>query len=336
MLGRLRAKGRRSVWRVYAKCCAARSYWEIRKLSRDGGGPLCIVAMVEHMGDIVACLPVAAELKRKDPSTRIIWIAHRNYAELVRGNPNLLKVISQTCLGQWIFLKRALRKANVSIVDLHVNDKPCGKTGLTLRKPDGRIDVNTENYYNFGSLLESFALGAGIACPDDPQPDLSYAVSSVEPAVKALKPYVVLHTLSNEVQRNWTAKKFSILTEHLISEGFFVVEIGRESIIDSDSPHFHPMCGNRSLGFYVSLIAAASLFVGVDSGFAHIAGAVRVKGVIILGSYRVFTSYIPYSGYYADPTNCTLVTADGLPASEVDVDSVVAAALEALRPRVPG
>jgi heptosyltransferase-3 len=330
MLGRVRATVSLSLRRVYAMCCAARSYWEIQKLLRDGEGPLCIVALVEHMGDIVACLPVAADLKRKDPNTRIIWIAHPAYAELLRDNPNLSKVILQTSLGQWILLKPALRRTNVSIIDLHLHGKICAKTMLTLHKPDRRTDVNSDNYYKFGSLLESFTLGDGTAYPKDPQPDLSYAVRSVS-MIKAVQPYVVLHTLSNEAARNWTAKKFSMLTQHLINEGFDVVEIGRESIINNNSSHFHSMCGHGSLQFYVSVIAGASLFIGIDSGFAHIAGAVRVKGVVILGSYRAFNIYMPYSGYYSDPTNCTLVRANGLPASEVDASLVVAGALYALR-----
>jgi heptosyltransferase-3 len=326
VLSRIKRKVGFLKWRIYALCCAAESYLEIRALSRDG--PLCIVALVEHMGDIVACLPVAADLKRKDPNTRIVWIAHEAYADLLTNNPNISKVVPQTCLGQWFFLKSALRWMNVSIVDLHLHDKPCAKTNLILRKPDRRLDVNAYNYYKFGSLLESFVLGTPrLAFPEDPQPDLSYVTS--ETTANMPTPYVVLHTLSNEAARNWTAEKFSMLTQHLIDEGFEVVEIGRESIINCDSPHFHTVCGH-SLQSYVSLIAAASLFIGIDSGFAHIAGAVKIKGIIILGSYRVFKSYMPYSGYYADPANCTIVRANDLPASEVEVAHVFAAALNAL------
>jgi heptosyltransferase-3 len=86
------------------------------------------------------------------------------------------------------------------------------------------------------------------------------------------------------------------------------------------------LCGRGSLKAYAALIANAALFVGVDSGFAHVANALRVRGVIILGAYRKFPNYFPYSGFYIEPFNCALVRATPRPASEVPVDAVIAAA----------
>src|SRR5262249_52363568 len=137
---------------------------------------------------------------------------------------------------------------------------------------------------------------------------------------------VVLHARSNEAVKDWTAEKFLALAEHLIRNGFDVVEIGLVPVIDLPSPHFRSLCGRASLKACAALIAEAALFVGIDSGFAHVANALRVRGVIVLGAYRRFTNYFPYSGFYVEPSNCAVVRATARPASEVPVDAVVAAA----------
>ena len=128
------------------------------------------------------------------------------------------------------------------------------------------------------------------------------------------------------MERNWTTEKFSALAEHFVRNGFDVIEIGLLSVVNLQSPHFKSFCGRASLKAYAALIANAALFVGVDSGFAHIANALRVRGVIVLGAYRNFHNYLPYSGFYAKPFNCALVRANLRPASEVPVGAVIAAA----------
>jgi heptosyltransferase-3 len=55
------------------------------------------------------------------------------------------------------------------------------------------------------------------------------------------------------------------------------------------------------------VIRRAALFVGIDSGPAHVANAVGTPGVILLGAYRDFGRYMPYSGAYQTGANATLV-----------------------------
>ena len=44
----------------------------------------------------------------------------------------------------------------------------------------------------------------------------------------------------------------------------------------------------------------AALFIGIDSGPAHLANAVKTPGVILLGRYLTWDYYMPYTGFYAD------------------------------------
>jgi heptosyltransferase III len=77
------------------------------------------------------------------------------------------------------------------------------------------------------------------------------------------------------------------------------------------------------------VIRRAAVFVGVDSGPAHLANAVGTYGIILLGHYRAYTRYMPYSGAYGDGRNARVLHNDG-PASALPVARV----LEALAPRL--
>jgi heptosyltransferase-3 len=71
------------------------------------------------------------------------------------------------------------------------------------------------------------------------------------------------------------------------------------------------------------VIRRAALFIGIDSGPAHLANATGTPGIILLGRHAGFESYTPYSAGYADGTLADLVRCDG-PAANIEVESVIA------------
>ena len=77
------------------------------------------------------------------------------------------------------------------------------------------------------------------------------------------------------------------------------------------------------------VIRRADLFIGIDSGPAHLANAVGTPGVILLGAYGGFRSYLPYSGGYATGMAADIIRADG-PAADVPAAAVYDAAMRRL------
>ena len=59
------------------------------------------------------------------------------------------------------------------------------------------------------------------------------------------------------------------------------------------------MAGMLSILETAEVIRRAELFVGIDSGPAHLANAVATPGVILIGQYNAFKRFMPYSGLYA-------------------------------------
>jgi heptosyltransferase-3 len=78
------------------------------------------------------------------------------------------------------------------------------------------------------------------------------------------------------------------------------VEVGLKSTFaEQNDGTFIDLCGQLNLLETAAVIARSTLFVGVDSGPAHIANAVRCPGVILMGCYRHFTNQFPYTGFFA-------------------------------------
>jgi len=67
------------------------------------------------------------------------------------------------------------------------------------------------------------------------------------------------------------------------------------------------LCGKVSLLEMAEVIRRATLFVGVESGPAHIANAVGTHGIVMIGPYRGFGQYVPYSGDYGTGANATML-----------------------------
>ncbi len=70
------------------------------------------------------------------------------------------------------------------------------------------------------------------------------------------------------------------------------------------------LCGRLSILETAEVIRRSALFIGIDSGPAHLANAVGTPGVILLGDFLGFRRYMPYSGGYKNGTNGRIVYAD--------------------------
>ncbi len=145
---------------------------------------------------------------------------------------------------------------------------------------------------------------------------------------------VILHTRSNQAQRDWQAARWHELARALLAAGRPVAEVGLVPSLGG-VPGVLDLCGRLDVPATAAAISQAALFVGIDSGPAHLAHAVGTPGVILLGLYGPYARYMPYSGRYADGTLATVLQYHA-PASELPVQTVLAAVNERLaRPRPP-
>jgi ADP-heptose:LPS heptosyltransferase len=102
-----------------------------------------------------------------------------------------------------------------------------------------------------------------------------------------------------------------------------IVEIGIVALLHGcNHPKYLNLCGRLSILESAEVLRRAVLFIGIDSGPAHLANAVGIYGVILMGNYLGFERYNPFSGGYKDGSNASIIYSQGL-VSEIPVEQVL-------------
>jgi heptosyltransferase-3 len=91
------------------------------------------------------------------------------------------------------------------------------------------------------------------------------------------------------------------------------VELGLTPLLPTGAPRCIDLCGKLSPIETAEVIARAEAFVGVESGPAHLANAVRTPSVILMGRYKSFGHYMPYTGFLRENECSMLLRSPTLP-----------------------
>ena len=271
---------------------------QLKNLAEKGiDEPNIYVLCLESLGDIIACEPISRYLKKITPKAKIRWIVKEPYTEVLTANENIDEIISVDCLttGEELCLEKAKDEKNV-IINCHYDKRICSKTGRVFRNLNNP-QVNEETYFNYGSLLETFCLSAGLKPLGDAP--VFHFTSNEKKSLNLPAHYIVLHCKSAEKIKDWNDKKWNKLSDILLSRGYCIVEIGENAVIKSKSKNFFNHTGRRSIQELAEIIRHADLLISVDSAFAHVANCCKVKSVILLGKYKNFETYFPYTGEWA-------------------------------------
>jgi heptosyltransferase III len=141
-------------------------------------------------------------------------------------------------------------------------------------------------------------------------------------SLNLLPEFIAINCTSNAYEKGWPKEKWGILLERIRETySMQVLEIGIEPFIDHFSFMWKSLCGQLSLPESVEVIRRAKLFIGIDSGPAHLANAVGTPGVIIIGSHLGFKRYIPFSGGYGKGGRVSIVHGEWF-AADVPLEQV--------------
>ncbi|MBN1363948.1 MAG: glycosyltransferase family 9 protein [Syntrophaceae bacterium] len=295
--------------------------------------PIIIISQLMHMGDIVACEPVARQLHEKNPGAYIIWCIDIRYQEIVKKNPHIKYVFSVLCMWEW----SRLRDSGLfdAIIDLNVHERYCSRCNFILLKDETAQAIKYGTQYRHPSLLEAFSKGAGIAIRPE-RPLLYYSKKIIRRIDSLSLPsfFIVINCKSNEESRNIPRNKWIQVLNYLCNTHYVnVVEVGSSAFASIKSSHYFDLCNQLSILETAEVIRRAALFVGIDSGPAHLANAVQTPGILLMGHYLEFVKYMPYTGFYTDPKNVDFLWADG-PAALLEVSSIINIILKRLEKEV--
>ena len=284
------------------------------------------IFLVQSIGDIIANEPIPRYLKSISPTGTVHWIVNISFKAVLEANPYVDEIIPVKSFAEGEDLCHAFAKIdNNIIVDCHFN----GIALDTKRKPHENPvnpDVNVYTHYFFGPLLSTFSLAAGLP-PLNDRPIFHLRSGIVRPDF-GVSDYIVFHCRSNESARDWNNSRWCRLAESLANEGFTIVEIGTERVVtDNYNGRIIDYTGKKDLQELATIIRDARLFIGIDSAFGHMANCFMTTSIILLGKYKHFDTYLPYSGPFPDSDNFTIIRAPaGHTASHVDFTEVLTAA----------
>ena len=257
------------------------------------------INLVEHLGDIVASEPVIRYLRQQYPDAFLVWFVRQQYRELLMAHPDIDLVVPVACITEGILIQNL--PILDRLIDLHINGKECSYCQKKLIN-NGNPEITIDTFLSYGGLLQIFCESAGLPrLKDHPSIHIPDAVVLKVNRLNLPQKFVVIHCTASDEHRNWDKELWRVLVKQILEQtGLHVVEVGLVPVVINDSPNYLSVCGKVSIMEMAEIISRANVFIGVESGPAHIANAMETPGVILLGPIYSFKRYLPYTGMYAD------------------------------------
>ncbi|MDQ3652398.1 MAG: glycosyltransferase family 9 protein [Acidobacteriota bacterium] len=284
-----------------------------------------LVVRLRSIGDTVLATPSLFALRRFLPQARIDLLLEDWVAPLLDGSPDVDHIITikRRDTASRLTVVRQLRAARYDVAfNLHG-----GSTAALLTRASGaRHRVGYAGYryrhlHNHAappasqlwqrdkthSAEQQLALLGWTGVPVSDRPTARLVVTADADALVARRlrdvrldarfdggqDFALIHPAAAFDSKTWAAENFARVAEYLRERGLasiIVAAPGEERVIDALGSHARvPVVAftDLTLPEVTALVARARLFVGNDSGIAHIAAAVRTPSVIIFGSSNV-------------------------------------------------
>lgn len=265
-------------------------------------GAAVVVVRMRSLGDIVLITPALSLLKAARPDLRISVVLARPFQGLLAGNPDVTNELID--LGETFPLVRTLREIRrlkpALCLDLYGSTRTARWTALSgARFRAGYGHVRGSYCYGIKIPRAQDVLGLPADRPVHtveqhasavfhlgvPLSDIPRTSLHAEPEMRR-RPYAVLHIAALYHTKEWPLDRFrqtaEILRDRHSLEPIFISAPGRGDMFTGLSAF--TCLDNLSLTSLKSLIAGSALFVGIDSGPAHVAAAFGVPTVTIFGS----------------------------------------------------
>jgi ADP-heptose:LPS heptosyltransferase len=259
------------------------------------GANVCFIRL-RSMGDCVLTTPAIALLHAARPDLKITVAVEDHFAPIFTGNPALCGTLQPSVF--------AVRKSRPHLcINFHGGSRSLWMAlfsgakwragfahhnftfAYNLKIPRAQSILGVNRTVHTAEHLASAVFALGVAQTDIPRAQLfvDEQAATSSPLLASLrgKRYAALHPFAAASNKVWPSDRFCELARYLRLWNFEPVFLAGQS--DDTSPfRDHPVfCG--SLEQTKALISGASLFVGNDSGPAHIAAAFGVPTAVLFG-----------------------------------------------------
>ena len=249
-------------------------------------GSRVAILRLRSLGDCVLTTPALDILKRARPDLRVGVVVEDRFRAIFEGNSDV----------DWILPPRvaALRRTGPQLcLNLHGGTRSAWMTALSgarhragfghfrnrfvynVRIPRAQEILGVERKVHTAEHVASAMFYLGAPWCEIPRAKLAPAA---EPGGHA-----VLHPFASSPEKTWRADRFLAIAEHLKQSGTDPVFIGGSGDDLSPFRDFRTVPG-APLAEIKRLLGTASVFVGNDSGPAHMAAAFGLPVVAIFGA----------------------------------------------------
>lgn len=247
-------------------------------LERLPAGARVALIRLRSLGDCVLTTPALALLKQFRPDLRVSVIVEPRFAAVFEGNPD----VDEICAG--------FTRADLAI-NFHGGPRSMaltlgsrwragfahhrGRFLYTHRIPRAQEILRVDRKVHTAEHLASAMFWLGVPPGDIPRARL-FADS-----LSDLPPYVVIHPFASAPDKTWPAARFIEVARRL--SGLEPVFLAGPADDTSPFEEFR-VWRNEPLARIKSLISGAALFIGNDSGPAHIGAAFGLPVIVIFGN----------------------------------------------------
>lgn len=250
-------------------------------------GARVAVLRLRSLGDCVLTTPALEILKRARPDLRVAVMVEDCFRAVFEGNPAIDAIIPPSL--------KCLRAEKPDLcLNFHGGTRSAWMSAASgarfragfghfrhqfvynLRIPRSQQILNVERKVHTAEHLASAMFWLGSPFTEIPRATL-ICTQSARP-----QPLAVIHPVAATAQKTWSSAGFLAVAEHLRGQGIEPVFIGAPA--DNLSPFRAYRIQTASLSELKSLLASASLFVGNDSGPAHMAAAFGLPVVVIFSA----------------------------------------------------
>jgi heptosyltransferase III len=275
---------------------SAYQLWRLRRKIKTRGQHLHLIVLTERLGDIIAAEPTVTALRQ--PNDYIVWLIRDRFIDAIRFCPLVDHALSVSSLTEALVLRRLFFDCQFSV--LQMDQALCNVFGITLHNPN-TAGINVHNFYDDQrTLADVFALTAiGQRASTRPRiwsdPKFDFDTYLGQRFVDNKRPLLLLHAMSDESSRCWDAKQSQKLSQWILnSTDFNILELGLNPLL-TEGPRIQCLRDELGLAQQFSVCSHASLFIGVDSGFSHVANALRLPCIFLLGLHHHYTDYLPWT-----------------------------------------
>jgi len=281
-----------------------------------GKPPTFLIINVSRIGDTLLVTPAIRAVARAHPGAAITFVGHPNRCEVIRHLPYVSAVRGIT--KNWIWLLGHWSRPRYDFAIVYGFDVALVKYALRVaqrvvafRQKDAAINqrlyraVEPPPFQSMHSARIPLLLTRALEIEPDghqlaytvTEPERAWARSFLQQRVPAGKhPLVGLQAASfpTKAYRDWPVRHFAALCEKVLDaypQAHFLLLGGKEELTKireletTLGDHATVVAGKLSLRETAALMQQLRLYVGVDTGPTHLAGAVGVPMVALYHCY---------------------------------------------------